>query len=45
VSENENKPDKAKAMPTLTANWEAYGHYLYESDLTDEESREFIERT
>lgn len=43
MSDIEKKPEKQKAMPTLTVDWEAYGHYLDESDLTDEEKREFIE--
>lgn len=30
-------------MPTLTVDWEAYGHFLEGSDLSDEDKREFIE--
>ena len=41
--DKEEKPNSGKAMPTLTVDWEAYGHFLDESDLTDDEKREFIE--
>jgi len=32
-----------KAPPTLTIDWELYGKYLDESDLSDAEKREFLE--
>ena len=32
-----------KAQPTLTIDWELYGKYLAESDLTDAEIRTFLE--
>jgi len=32
-----------KAPPTLTVDWELYGEYLDESDLSDAEKREFLE--
>ncbi|MCF6317596.1 MAG: hypothetical protein L3J30_15275 [Marinosulfonomonas sp.] len=32
-----------KAPPTLTIDWELYGKYLDESDLTDAEKRAFLE--
>lgn len=38
----ENDPPKTPA-PTLSIDWELYGHHLDESDLTDAEKREFIE--
>jgi len=32
-----------KGPPTLTIDWELYGKYLEESDLSDAEKREFLE--
>jgi len=32
-----------QAAPTLTIDWEFYGKYLVESDLSDAEKREFLE--
>ena len=32
-----------KAPPTLTIDWELYGKYLDESDLSDVEKRKFLE--
>jgi len=32
-----------KAPPTLTIDWELYGKYLDESDLSDAEKRKFLE--
>ena len=32
-----------KGPPTLTIDWELYGKYLDESDLSDAEKREFLE--
>ncbi|MEE4011290.1 hypothetical protein V1T76_04465 [Roseibium sp. FZY0029] len=32
-----------EVMPTLSIDWELYAELLSESDLTDEEKREFIE--
>jgi len=32
-----------EGMPTLSIDWELYAELLSESDLTDEEKREFIE--
>ena len=32
-----------KAPPTLTIDWELYGKYLEESDISDAEKREFLE--
>lgn len=32
-----------KAPPTLTIDWELYGKYLEESDLSDAEKRAFLE--
>jgi hypothetical protein len=47
----EDKTDKMKsgvgvakkAPPTLTIDWELYGKYLDESDLSDAEKRAFLE--
>ena len=38
----ENCAGKA-SPPTLTIDWELYGKYLDESDLSDAEKREFLE--
>ncbi|OWU68771.1 hypothetical protein [Phaeobacter sp. 22II1-1F12B] len=43
MSDENEKPDKSIAMPTLTVDWEAYGHFLEESNLSDEAKRDFIE--
>tara|TARA_R110002074_G_scaffold35231_6_gene96327 strand:- start:260 stop:601 length:342 start_codon:yes stop_codon:yes gene_type:complete len=36
-------PQQAKAPPTLTIDWERYGRYLDDSDLTDAQKREFLQ--
>jgi len=33
----------SNASPTLSIDWELYGKYLEESDLSDAEKREFLE--
>lgn len=39
-----SKTPKSKAgPPTLTIDWERYGKYLDESDLSDAEKREFLQ--
>lgn len=38
-----SKDNTSNAIPSLTVDWEAYGHFLDESDLTDEQKRELIE--
>ena len=36
-------PKSKAGTPTLTIDWETYGKYLNESDLSDAEKREFLE--
>lgn len=36
-------PDDGLQPPSLTIDWELYGEYLEDSDLSDEQKREFIE--
>ncbi|MDF1669528.1 MAG: hypothetical protein P1U83_07935 [Roseovarius sp.] len=44
MSEPDTKPpQQAKASPTLTIDWERYGRYLEDSDLTDAQKREFLQ--
>lgn len=43
----ESPPDddisSSPSYPTLTIDWDLYGEYLQETDLTEDEQREFIE--
>lgn len=36
-------PDDGLQPPSLTIDWELYGEYLEDSDLSDDQKREFIE--
>ena len=36
-------PQQAKAPPTLTIDWERYGRYLDDSDLTEDQKRQFLQ--
>jgi len=40
---NTGVSDGKTTTPTLTIDWELYGKYLEESDLSDAEKREFLE--
>lgn len=40
---NTGTPKSKSNPPTLTIDWETYGKYLDESDLSDAEKREFLE--
>ena len=44
MSEPDTKPPtQAVAPPTLAIDWERYGRYLDDSDLTDDQKREFLQ--
>ena len=43
MSEDLSNEKPSRSTPTLTMDWEAYGHFLEESDLSDAEKRELIE--
>lgn len=40
---NKASDDARKNPPTLTIDWDLYGQYLEDSELSDAEQREFIE--
>ncbi len=35
--------EQGRALPSLTIDWEMYAQYLEDSDLSDQEKKEFIE--
>ena len=44
MSEPNTTPNlQAKAPPTLTIDWDRYGAYLEDSDLSDDQKREFLQ--
>jgi hypothetical protein len=43
MSDDQMKAENASRMPTLTMDWEVYGHFLDGSDLSEAEKRELIE--
>lgn len=42
IPDTENQDNKPN-YPTLSIDWDLYGQYLEESDLSDEKKRELIE--
>jgi len=48
IEDTKTRPNKATSqktteLPTLTIDWEFYGEYLEDSDMSDAEKRELIE--
>ena len=41
--ETDVRPEATNAPPSLTIDWDLYGSYLEDSDLSDEEKRECIQ--